>query len=333
VKARILVHAALVVVAAGAATFVWTRDKQPKALAEANVTVWSGRAADVERVTFEAKTHKLALDAKKDDRGRYFIGVEEKEAAKPFAPDAGADATPTPAPERTTTTFVSVGGAEKLAEALAPLKALRAIGKIGDDRAAEFGLSEPEGTLVVRVGSTEHKLVIGGATPGGSDRYARDPGSGEVFVLRGDVFRDVDAPDARLLERELHEWKEADVRKARISAGGKARDVARGGTEQKRFWADSGSPDQNDETVGNWMAKLDRLRPSEYLATAPASKELVVRVEYAGTSPLGWLEVVKTPGATGKPDYLVQTERTRLYGKISQTLAEQVEQDVGSIVR
>ncbi len=42
--------------------------------------------------------------------------------------------------------------------------------------------------------------------------------------------------------------------------------------------------------------------------------------------------MVKSPNPSGKPDYFIQTERTRLYGKVTQTLGEQVEQDVGSIV-
>lgn len=328
-----LTHAAILGVAVAAAAFVWTRDKEPKALAQGDVVVWSGRAADVQKVTYESKTRKVAIEAKKDDAGRYFVGTVEKESPPPPpAGDAGAPS-PAPAPPKSTTVgFVSVGPGDKLAEALAPLKALRALGKIGDDRAAEFGLKEPEATITVTLGGAERKLIVGGPTPGGGDKYARLDGSGEVFVLKGDPIRNLESPDSLLIERELHEWKDTEVTRARVEAGGKSRELVRGGAEGKRFWADAASPDTNDETLGNWMSKLDRLRPTEFLLADPEGRQPVLRVEYTGKKPFGSLELVKVPGAE-KPAYYVRTERTRLYGKVTPGLADQVEQDLGTIVK
>jgi hypothetical protein len=260
------------------------------------------------------------------------VGTADREAAPP-AGDAGAE--PAAEPAVKSASFVSVTGANKLAESLAPLKALRAIGRIADDRAGEFGLDDPDGTLTVTLRGAERKLVFGGPTPGGGDRYARDPASGEVYAVKGDIFRDLESPDSRLLERDLHEWKDAEVARARVLAGGKTRELARGGAEGKKFWADPATAEQNDETAGNWMSKLDRLRPTEYVASPPESKEAVARIEYAGPGgELGFLELVKgPPGSSGKPDYFLITERTRLYGKVPTTLAEQVEQDVGAVVK
>jgi hypothetical protein len=321
-------HLLALVLAGGFAVSIWTRDKEPRALAQGDVTVWRGRADDVTHVAFEGKNRTLSLDAKKDDRGRYFVGSAERPAPPPVG-DAGA-----PAAAPTKTVLLSVAGGKKLAEALAPLKALRDVGKPAPDRAADFGLAEPEGTLKVTIGGAEHQLVIGGPTPGGSDRYVKDPSSGEVYAVTGDVFRDVESPDIRLLERELHDFKDAEIQRVHIAAGGKARDLVHGGAELKRIWADAASPEQNDETAGNWMAKLDRLRPLEYLTAPPEGKQPVVRVDFQGGSPLGWMEVVKVPATSGgKSDYYVQTERTRLFAKVSSTLAEQVEQDLASIVR
>ncbi|AUX44047.1 hypothetical protein SOCE26_055070 [Sorangium cellulosum] len=340
------VHLGLLVAAALFATLVWTRDKKAAALAVADVTVWAGRAEDVESITFEGKSKKVTLEARKDKEGRYFVGTTERKATPPAekpkddvhgaGDDHDHDEAPAePEPAVKTTTFVSVGAGNKLAEALAPLKALRAVGRIPDDRASEFGLSEPEGTLTIKVRGAERKLVLGAATPGGSDRYARDEATGEVYAIKGDIYRDLDTAESRLLERDLHEWKDVDVARARVIVADKRREVVRGGDEGKKFWADPASPEQNDETVGNWMSKLDRLRPTEYVATLPEQKDVVVRVEYAGRSgDLGFLELVKgPPGASGKPDYFLVTERTRLHGKVPSGLAEQVEQDVGAVVK
>lgn len=344
------VHLVLLGLAVVAAVLVWTRDKAPKALGQGDVTVWAGRPADVERIAYESKTRKVALEAKKDASGTYFVGTVEKDAAAPpkkdphghDEADAGADggaAEPEPAAakERTTVTFVSVSGAQKLADQLAPLKALRGIGKLGDDRAAEFGLAEPEGTLTVKLGQAERKLLFGGPTPGGGDRYARDPATGEVFAIKGEIFRNLDGAEANLLERNLHEWPETDIGSATVTAQGKTRNLVRGGEERKRFWADPASPDTNDETVGNWMSKLDRLRPSEYAPMPPAAAEVVVRIDYAGAGggKLGYLELIKAPASAegAKPDYYILTERTRLHAKVPTPAAEQVEQDVGSVLK
>jgi hypothetical protein len=329
-----LVHLAVLAVSVAAAAGVWTRDKEPKAMAQGDITVWSGHADGVERVTFESKTHRVALDAKSDKVGRYFVGTTVRDAPAPVATgDAGAP--PPAAAPPTTTTLVSVGGADKLATALAPLKALRSLGRIGDDRAAEFGLAEPDGTVTFRVSGTEHKLILGGTTPGGGDRYVKDPASGEVYVLKGEPLRSLESAESSLMERELHEWKDGDVTALSIVAGGKSRALVRGGADAKKFWADAARPNENDESLGNWMSKLDRLRPTEFAATPPEGRETVVRLEYAaGSTPKGFIEVVKTKATEpGKFEYFLQTERTRLFAKVSAALGEQLEQDLGSAVK
>lgn len=334
-KKSIFIHAGLVATSAVLALAVWTRDKQAKPMVQGDVTVWSGRAADVERIVYEGKKKRLELSAKKDDLGRYFVGTIEKDkpAPKP-APDAGAPDTPPPA-EKTVIGLVSITPAEKLVEQLAPLKSVRSVGQIGADREAEFGLNDPEGTLTVKIRDAERKLVIGGATAGGGDRYARDPGSGDVFILKADVFRYVDTPDTSLLERDLHEWKDTEVQKAKIVAAGKTRAIVRSGPETKRFWADDAAKDTADETLGNWMSKVDRLRPTEFVQTPPEPRETVARITYAGSGgDFGYLEIIRGPaGDSGKPQYFVVTERTRLHGKVPGSAGEQVEQDLAGILK
>jgi hypothetical protein len=332
----LVIHAGLFVLASAGAAHMWMRDEKPKALVQTEATVWSGRAADVERVVFDGKNKKVTLDAKKDDLGAYYVGALERSAPTP-PPAGSAAAHPEPAPVKAgKTEFVAVGAAQKIVDAMAPLKALRALGRIPDDRASEFGLSEPEGTLTVMLKGAERKLVIGATTPGGGDRYVRDPGSGETYVIDGDAVRDLDTAESRLVERELHEWKEAEVTAADVKAGDKTRQIVRSGPEGKRFWADPGAADQKDETVANWMSKIDRLRPTDYVMTTPSGKQDLVRIDYsAGTRKLGFVELARIPATdpAGKPDYLVRTERTRLFAKVPATTAEQIEQDLGSVLK
>jgi hypothetical protein len=333
----ILAHVVLLVVAATASVLVWTRDKKPVVPA-GDVTVWNARAADVERIAFDSKGRKVTLDARSDAQGRWFLGTSESPGAQPASPDAGA-----PAPPRVVT-FVSVGQAAKAAEALGPLKALREVGKVGDDRSAEFGLKEPEGSLVVTFAGKARTLTIGGRTPGGGDRYVRDDGSGTVYVVKGDATRDLESGEGTLTERETHSFKDPDVESIRILARGKARDLLRRGPDSKRIWTDPSDPDKADETVSNWVAKVDRLRPTEYLGKQPGAPELVVRIEYQVKGVRGaFLEVAKVPGAASagatapgapaeKPDFIVRTEHTRQWAKVYAPVGEQVEQDLTSIV-
>jgi hypothetical protein len=330
-RAQTRIHLGILGVAIATAAFVSTRDKENKALASGEVIVWSARSGDVEKVSYESKSRKVSVEAKKDATGRYFVGSIEKDAAPaPHPVDGGVPAAP---PSRTTVGFMSVGTGEKLADALAPLRALRALGKVAPDRAADFGLSDPEATVSVRIAGTEHQLVIGATTPGGSDRYVKDPASSEVYVVKGDPIRNLESADSMLLERDLHEWKDAEVARAHVTAGDKGRDIVRGGPENKRFWADQQTPETNDETLGNWMSKLERLRPTEFALTDPEGREPLLKVDYVGgKKPLGSLELVKVKGAD-KPTFYLRTERTRLYGKVVGTAAEQLEQDLGAIVK
>jgi hypothetical protein len=86
------------------------------------------------------------------------------------------------------------------------------------------------------------------------------------------------------------------------------------------------------------MSKLERLRPTEYVTSAPEGAKPVVRVEYgvAGRAGKpGYIELLKAPPSAsgGKSDYLIVTERTRLHAKVAAQSAEQVEQDVGAVLK
>ena len=108
--------------------------------------------------------------------------------------------------------------------------------------------------------------------------------------------------------------------------------------EKNEGWADVNSPTKLDETAGNGMSKLGRLRGSEYVEKphGPVKpQDAIVRVEYfdAGKS-IGFAELYKVPSdkppaeASGtaatppKSDYLIHTEWNRWYIKVPATSAE-----------
>jgi Domain of unknown function (DUF4340) len=320
------VHVGLLIVAGAASVYVWTRDPKASAAPLADVTIWRGRSEDVQRITFESAVRRISLESRTDAQGRWFFGTEQLVVA--ISPDAGTPAAPK------TTSFASTTAGQKIAQALAPFKALREVGRVESARAGEFGFKEPAPSMTAVVAGKEHHLTMGGATPGGGDRYVRDDASGIVYAVKSDFVRDLESGEAALLERDVHDFQDADVASVRIVGGGKTREVLRRGPTTKRVWADPSSPESAEETVSNWLSKVDRLRPAEYAGDTPARSEPVMRLEYKIKGAEGvFLELAKVPATSGKPDYFVRSEHTRLWAKVHQPWAEQVEQDLASVLK
>jgi len=326
---RLAIHIVLLVVAATAA-FVESRpqDEADRPLEPGEVELWGGSPEQVARVSFSGKRKVVTLERQKDEAGAWYKGhVEPPAEPAEEDPDAGAKAVSHVEPE----SFVSVSVADKLVAGLAPMRAKRAIGEVGADRAEAFGLDDPEGTLAIEIGDKRHELIIGAAAPGTGDRYVRYKKDNLVYVIDASIVRDLEGGSGRLSERQQHEFKTADVERASIIADGDSRDVIRSGTEGRHFWADPASPDVNAETVGNWLTKVDRLRPIKFADALPEGASRVVRVEYRDSKDqLGFLELYKHTG--DKDEYFVLTEQLRLPATVAKTVGEQVQDDLGSVL-
>lgn len=346
----LLLHGGLLVVAAGLAYSVWNKDAPTPEKEQAAVDVWGGSQASFSKLSFESKTRKVHLEGQKDAVGYYYVASVDKEDAPPADPHAGIAGAPLKAregkePKKETTRFVSVKAGETLIKSLAPLKAVRAVGKVEVARNEEFGLDKPEGTLKVTIDGKEQVLVIGGTTPGGSERYARYQNSGEVFAISGDIAQSLMFGDSRLPERELHGFKNEEIARVRVQKGGKARELVRV-KDKNEGWGDPNSPGKQDETAGNWLSKLNRLRGSDFVekpSKALRPEDAIVRVEYFdGGKSVGFTELYKLP-ATPAPgaapdsakgnDYLARTEWDRWYVKVPASIAEQIETDLASVLK
>jgi len=346
----LMLHGALLVVSAGLAYTVWNKDAPVPEKEQAVVDVWSGNQASFSKLSFESKTRKVRMEGQKDALGYYYVTTVDKEEAPPADPHAGVQGAPVKPPDakepkKESSRFISVKAAETLVKSLAPLKAVRAVGKVEAGRNEEFGLDKPEGTLKVSLGGKEHVLIIGGTTPGGSERYARYQNSGEVFAIPGDIAQTLMFGDSRLPEHELHGFKNEDIVKVRLQKGNKTRELLRV-KEKNDGWGDPTSPGKQDETAGNWMSKLTRLRGSEFVekpARALRPEDAIVRVEYFdGGKSVGFVELYKLP-ATPAPgaapdsakgnDYLARTEWDRWYVKVPASTAEQIETDLSSVLK
>jgi len=337
----LLFHGGALVVAAALALGIWTKDESTsKEVAAAAVEVWGGSPEQIELIAFDAPARKVRLEAKKDEQGRYFVSTVEKESSKSSTPpnhppiDGGSADKPEPEKKRETQRFIAVKQAEELTKKLAPLMAVRTVGKIEGNRAEEFGLDKPDGTLKVKIAGREHALVIGAAT-GGQERYAKLLSTNTVYAVPGDIAQSMLAAESRLIERGFHGFDEAEVTRVKISKGGKTREAVRP-TEKKSGWADPANPTKVDETIGNYMTKVNGLKVIEYVekpATAPRPEHAVVRIDYySGSKPVGFLEVFKFPGEKVN-EYLARTEYGRWYVKVSATLADPLDQDLSGVLK
>jgi hypothetical protein len=335
-----IVHLGALGIASVLALGVWTRDDDAKLSNQSTqVEVWGGDPDAVSALSYESTTRKVRLEPKKDALGRWYVGTVEKDepaAAPPPNPHGagGAPAAEAAATKHTTTRFVGVKAADELLKNLAPLRALRAVGKVEGNRAEEFGLDKPEGTLKLTIGGKPQSLVIGGATPGGTERYAKSQ-SGDVFAISGDIVQGLLFADSRLPERDLQPFKPEEATRVKVSKAGKSRDLSRV-PDKNEGWADSATPTKLDETAGNWMSKLGRLHVQDWVekpSATPEPQNLVVRVDYfAGSKALGSLELYKLPAEKGN-EYLAKTEYGRWFAHVIPSAAEQVEQDSASIVK
>ncbi len=338
-------HLVALGVASAVALVVWTRKDPAATTQKGNVEVWGGSADSVERIVFEAENRSVRLERRKDSQGLWYVGSVDKSVevrpAKPPGDAGSADAAPADdaglplEKKRESSTFVSVEQGKKLAESVAPLMAVRRLGKIEEARAEEFGFNKPEGTLKVTLGGRERTLVFGGTTPGGGDRYVRDD-SGEAFAISGSVAQSVLFAESRLIERNLHGYEADELAGAKIERGALSRELTRI-EDKKDGWADSASPTTLDETAGNWMAKVDRLRILNFVENpgelGPDARVVKIELSGKGGRKLGFLELYKAAGEGGKPKFLVKTEHTRWYAEVIASAAEQVEQDLGSVVK
>jgi hypothetical protein len=340
-------HLVLFAVASGLGLRAWTAEDEPNKNPVA-AELWSGRLSDLQRIEFRTDKKVVALEPREDALGRYYVGSIETVKAPPKAaggPDAGVPAVnnphappPPPAEEPGTKRFVSLTKSDDLAKSLVTLKVSRVLGKLAPERLAEFGLDKADqGTLEVVIGGKKHALQLGEKTPGGSDRYVQNTETGEAYVMAGSIANDLQSADSRLVERDFHDFGDEKLGKVVLSAGDKRREIVRHG-EEKDFWSKPDSPETKDETVSNWMTKIDRLRVTNYVETpepAPKPEDQVVRVEYQGVNgkPLGFLELVKQPAADAKDkaEYLARSERSRWFATVLRSSAEQIDQDLATV--
>jgi hypothetical protein len=290
--------------------------------------LWGGQPDAVEAVTYTTDDRIVKLSPSKDAEGRFAV-VEVTKTASAKADEEKSDKASTLSsnePKR----FISVDAIEGLLPTLAPAKSYRTLGKLPQSRLVEYGLDKPESTLEIKIAGTVHKLDIGALTPGSGDYYVRDPSTGVVNTLSAEPLTRLKYGESRLLEHDLHGFKADDVQTITVSSNGKTRKLQR--IEGKTAWANPETPTVQDETAGNWLLKIQRLKPQTYVEKPTTLGSVLLRVDYSDAkTKLGYIEFYRSTGADQK--YFARTERTRWYVELSKSLVEPIDQELGSVLK
>lgn len=303
---------------------------------------------EVERLVYERGEHRLEIEPREDDLGRWFAGRE------------GSD-----------TVFVGGRQVEAVWRGLEPLRAVRVLDGVTGEKLAELGLAaadaetesgaeSPAELLTLTVRGRDVRFRLGGRPFGGADRYARrEPvwsgnggvapapdgeegeaaAAGRVLVLPSEVASSFGGGAELLMERRLLASSRPDVEAMslwRPGAGGSEplRILQRAGANPTdTYWTASGS-DEADAEIGTWVDKFFRLSVAAYRSGEPGGDwrpEAVVRVEYRehGASTL---EIWSAAEGEGRV-WLARSPFTRLVVELSASLAEEVCADLDGLLR
>jgi hypothetical protein len=333
------IHGAILAVAAGLAYHTWTYDES-KAPKSGETDLWPGTPDQVQGLRFESKFGSLGLEPHHDTNGPYFVGVVKKVPGADKKPDEKAPASADPKDadkpaEPKTTQFIATKDGEDLIAQLAPLRALRVLGKVSEADKTDFGFDKDLSKLTLTEGGKDRTLIFGGSTPGGTDYYAKDATTGAMYVVSGSILRDLTSADQRLVERRLHAFEDNVPKRIKITAGTATRELVR--SADKTSWTKPSAPNDKDETATNWLSKIDHVRTTSYEGDAlhpPAAEaDYVFKLEYFDDrKSLGFAEFIHRAAPDGKVDYVVRTELTRWYATVIRSQLEQIEQDVKSVV-
>jgi len=243
----------------------------------------------------------------------------------------------------TTKQFRGSDQADKLLELFAPLRSVRALGKVDDAKAKELGLTDSKKSLTVTARGTAVKFTIGGTSYGGGDSYVRDP-EGRVFLISQRLISDFEFAESRLMERRLHRFDRADFDRLEVTVGAKKRVLLQKSRQDQQnfFFTEEATPDKRDDTLKNWVEKVMRMAINDYVAqgeepqpvtTAPMSGaatmgDIVTLRFFDGRKDLGSAVLSRYQNPkTNQVEYFARTETTIGQVRLLTATAESAIQD------
>ncbi len=366
------IHGGLLAVLLGAAWVKWTAEPSPDL--EGEVVLLQGEADAIEKIIWlSEKKDQAVIERKTDDRGAYlwvtYTRWKEKKVEKPPEPprpdddtpagpdeapadgeadgeEPAADGTseaapevelPEPEPEYDETVQVFKAGAngDTLLADLSPMTAIRKIDSVPDGKLETIGLDAPREFIeLVRKGRT-HKLELGGEVYGTRDRYVRDIGSGEIFLVDDEILRPLKYARTRLPDRTLWSLEDDAIVSATIIGPEGANlelDHLHKDDKAKATWVRAAAPDEVDDEVKTWMDKAMGLKGTSYADPADPPTDLAPAFSLKLTGEDGTAETLEVLREGEDGDWWGRSEHTRGLIKMLRGPSSGLAEDVASLV-
>jgi Domain of unknown function (DUF4340) len=333
VKAKAaLVHAGLAVGGLAFAYVTWQRPKETRN--DDQVVVVEAAKKSIDKIRYEDGLRWIELVRKVD--GEAVVSItqgmfEDKvKAQTPDAgvvldagfitlPDGGLVAKPLPPPPRPpvivpTRTMKGSDRAEKVFDKFAPLQASRALGKLGEEKRKELGLTGSERRLTVTVAGQVHGFIVSTPQAGLVGQYLEDLDDQGAYLLAGTLIGELDPGSQALIDRKLHTFRPADFDEFEVKYEDAQRSYLQTGAEiaQTAKVAPKDKPDQPDELVKNWHDKVfNRFIVTEVLGAGELPRggepKVVLQLRYlARGKEKGFLTLAKGEGT----EYWAKSENT-----------------------
>jgi hypothetical protein len=198
--------------------------------------------------------------------------------------------------------------AEKLFERFAPLRAVRALGKLDAAKLKEFGLESPKKKLAISARGEKRTFSIGTPPAGVTAPYMKDERDGQVYVLSSSITSDLDAASTRLVDRALHAFKATEFDGIVLTVGAKKRELIQSGgeTPMAAKLASKSSPQKPDALAKNWHDKIWRLYTTDVLGKGEQPRggapQVAARLEYTFRGKTrGFIEIGRVTAAASAP--------------------------------
>lgn len=306
--------AGLVVLLLVGAYLSWTRKDDTLTAEKVNINTLA--AERVTELVWSTRTQTVAVSRKKSGDAEYvWFDVKSGKTTKGWKGNKGAAA---------------------LFEQFAPFVALRSLGTVLDSaQLTETKLERPDSKLIVRTSGEDKVYEVGGRTFGSRDWYLRAVGGKEVFVVASKVLQDLDFAESKYMQRDLSTLDKKDVSAVVIKAGPKEQKFLQQNklSPTDAFWTRASAPDTKDESVANYLRKVEGLKALSY--AEPSVVEGATRVldltSFEDETPKETLTLYRG-GEPGKERYYVVAPVTVVPVEVAKSVAEQLEQDLAGIL-
>lgn len=346
---QIVVLSALLGVSLIGSYLSWTSEDGTDA--DDTIVILDGKPEGIASIAYTADKLTVEMEARADERGAWVwvTTTEQKRKAKPpkshdddhddhpepppveppleggpdVSPADGEEASEEPVEavpeepeyEDLTKTFKAGSSGDDLLADLAPFIAKRALGVVGEDRYADYGLDDPTASLVItRSGKDAKTYQVGGEAYGTRDLYVLDEGSGEVYLVDKNLTKPLKHAPNRMPDRELLGLEMGDVVALRVESADGARELEhRNRADPKASFFAAPGVEEKDDTFEAWLDKALALKSDGYVQAdeAPTGLETAFTLQLATGNGNTVLVVSTGTDGEGETGWYASSEHTR----------------------